>query len=174
MPNRWFHESVDICTWGKSYWWIHKSKDAAYRTLGRRHREVGHPWYRRFQIDWTLDNPFPRTLQTKTRQIMTSRGGDAAERFQAAVTHDYFDRWWNPLTRSDRIQIAEGFRRLMLEPDTLREWAGVDVIRGLVKRSRDVEQGLLLNPTWELETSLPSTYQRLRSYLVRTPISDLV
>jgi hypothetical protein len=106
---------------------------------------------------------------------MTSRGGDAAERFQAAVTHDYFDRWWNPLTRCDRIQIAEGFRRLMLEPDTLREWAGVDVIRGLVKRSGDIEQGLLFDlDSWEVEMTLPSTYQRLRSYLVRTPISDLV
>ncbi len=36
---------------------------------------------------------------------------------------------------NERRQFAEAIRQLVLSPDTLLEWAGVDVIRGLIKRT---------------------------------------
>ncbi len=174
MPNRWFHEALDIAVWGKSYWSLHRRKDAAYRTLGPKHRAVGHGWYSRLNQDWTFDNPFPEMVLARTRQIRTSHGPDAAEKYQAAVTHDYFDALWDTFRRADRARVAECVRQLILDPNVLREWVGVDVMRGLVKRSRGLEHGLLFPvDAWEREPGLPRAYQHLRAYITNSPLTTL-
>lgn len=175
MPNRWFHEALDIVVWGKSYWPLHRAKDAAYSVLGPKHRAVGHAWYSRLNRDWTFAHPFPEMVLARTRQIRTARGPDAAERYQAAVTHDYFDAVWDTFCRADRERAAECVRQLILSPSVLREWAGVDVVRGLVKRTYGPEHGLLFPlDTWEAEPSLPHAYQHLRAYIMNKSVDNLI
>jgi hypothetical protein len=127
MPRRWLHESLDIVVWGESYWQEHKRKDAAYKTLGPKHRAVGHPWYSKFKRDWTFEDPFPPKVLEKTRRIRITKGGAAAEKYQANLTHDYLDRLWDTFDRADRRQVAESIRHLILNTRMLRDWAGVDV-----------------------------------------------
>jgi hypothetical protein len=61
MPKRWLHESLDLVIWGHSYWRIHRGKDSASEALGQRHRAVGHPWYSRYGLEWSMEDPFPVT-----------------------------------------------------------------------------------------------------------------
>lgn len=175
MPRRWLHESFDIVVWGDSYWQLHKRKDAAYKTLGLKHRVVGHPWYSRFKRDWTFEDPFPETVLARTRRIRITQGAAAAEKYQAALTHDYLDRLWDTFDRTDRIQVAESIRQLILNTKMLRDWAGVDVVRGLVKRVHGSEEGLLFPlDTWEPASRLARAYERLRTYVLNRNIDDLI
>ena len=57
----------------------------------------------------------------------------------------------------------------------LREWAGVDVLRGLVKRTYDSDHAVLFPiERWEPEPSLPRDYQRLRAYITNKSIDALI
>jgi hypothetical protein len=175
MPNRWLHESIDLIVLGKSFWQLHRAKDSASRTHGVKHRSVGHPWYSRFPREWTFENPFPESLLARTRHIRTSQSPEAAETYQASVIHDHFDRLWDSLDFNERRQLAQAIRHLVLSPDTLLEWAGVDVIRGLIKRTYGPENGLLFHvDTWEREPTLLPDYQNLCAYIKNKPIDDLV
>jgi hypothetical protein len=99
----------------------------------------------------------------------------AAERYQAAITHDYIDALWDMFRRPDRKRVAECVRQLILEPAVLREWAGVDVVSGLVRRTYGPEERFLFPvDTWEPESNLPSAYERLRDYITNRPIDALI
>ena len=175
MPNRLLHESFDTFLWGKSYWRLHKAKDSASTTHGIKHRFVGHPWYSRFPREWTFDNPFPEPLLARTSHIPTSRSPEAAEEYQASVTHDYLDRIWDSLDFNERRHLAEAIRRIVFSPKTLLDWAGVDIVRGLIKRTYGPEQGLLFPvATWEREPTLLPDYENLCSYIKHKSIDDLV
>lgn len=50
MPRRWLHELIDLCTLGKSFWWVHREKDKPWEFLGPDHREVRH----RETVEWIV------------------------------------------------------------------------------------------------------------------------
>lgn len=174
MPGRWVHEGFDIISFGRSYWRLHKSKDAAWEVLGRSHRAVEHPWYPLFKALESLA-PFPQSILAKTRHVRETDGPDKAEEFQVRVSHDYLDRWWDDLSQEERRRVAEVLRGALLDPQFLLKWADVDVIRGLVKVRYDLEYGYP-DPIerWEPEPSLPRDYQNLKQFLEVRTVNDLL
>jgi hypothetical protein len=174
MPQRWVHETLDLIIWGKSYWRLHRAKDSPSQTLGPGHRISRHPWYQRFGKDWTFDDPFPQRLLTRTRDRQLAQGPDAAEAFQAGITHDYFDKLWDDLDRSHRLQIARALRDLIADERLLKQWAGVDVAQGLVRRTYGAESGYLFPvETWESTPSLRADYPKLIRYIRSKSLAEL-
>jgi hypothetical protein len=175
MPQRWFHEGVDIITWGRSYWRLHKKKDQAHETLGYRHRTIGHPWYQQFGRAWNLAEPFPTSLLLRIEQIRRDRGGLAAEIHQAAIVHDYLDRLWDQTSQPDRVSMAEALRAVLLDTKFLLTWAAVDVVNGRIKVTYGPGEYLLFPiERWEPDPSLPRDHHRLVQYIRGRAVQHLI
>ncbi len=79
----------------------------------------------------------------------------------AAVSHDYLDRIWDyeGLAREERTYTRKYWEAfhvwLVLNPDLLKDWAGVDVLSGRIHRVIDGTE------TWEDEPEVKSEYRTL-------------
>jgi hypothetical protein len=157
MPSGWVHQTMALIVSGRTNSLIHQVKDAfAQKCPGLRHRIVGHEWYQEYGRLWDFSNPFPEWLNAEIRNICDIRGPDAAEDRMASDGHDLLDRVWDGLTGPER-RWAEGFFAwLLYHPEFLETWAGVDVLRGRIKRMIDGKD------VWEESPETTVEYRNLR------------
>ena len=110
----------------------------------------------------------------KTQRVKEKHGPKQAETFQASITHDYFDRLWDEFPAEYRRAVAEAFRQILLDPEFLRNWAGVNVVDGLVKLRYGLTEGQLFEfDRWEREPTLVRDYKKLRAYVETKSIEEL-
>ncbi len=166
MANGWVHETIDLIIYGRPYHRVHKTKDEeSQRTPGRRHREVKHEWYQEFDKLWSFSDPFPDLLKETTQKLKDTEGADSAEEQMVSITHDYIDRIWDrdELSKPERDWIRkywEGFFAwLLFNPGILKDWAGVDVLGGKIRRLIEGQE------IWEDSPDIKSKYERLRHYV---------
>ena len=174
MPQGWIHEFFDLVILGRSYPKIHHCKDASWKKLGVHHRAINHEWYNLFGDEWDFQNVYPSTLKSFL-EAMQKKHGEKAEEHQVWVAHDVFDRVWERLNLGQRKKWASVFRNLILDPSYLREWAGVDVLEGKIKRTL-VEQGGAGSPVeyWEDDPLVKALYRKLRAYVEPRSIDELL
>jgi len=159
MPNGWVHAVIDLIAYGRPYFNLHKEKDKASEVLGPNHRIVNHEWYQSYGKLWSFRDPFPFSLKKGIITLGNREGVDKAEEQMASVDHDYVDRIWDTLSPPQRKNI-EGFCAwILFNPETLKEWAGVDVINGRIQRRIDGHE------VWEDCAELRSEYVRLCNYV---------
>lgn len=141
MAAGWIHRTIDLVAYGRTYAHVHRRKDAASQIIpGIGHRAVGHEWYQRFGRDWDFSQPYPRAAREIIEKIRETCGPDVAEEQMSADSHDLIDRTWDELSKEQR-RYSEGlFAWLVYEPEILERWAGVDVIRGRIKRVVDGQE----------------------------------
>ena len=168
MPPRWMHNTLDLVVYGRVYDDLHAWKDEPARRLGRVHRSERHDWYNCFGTMWTLDDPFPFAAQWDTLRKLRTEGPDAAERHQAYLAHDFYDRVWDTLSRRRRIENCAFWKWLLMHPDVLKEKTGIDVIEGLALTEHP--DG---NVAWEPEPDLNLSWRNLKTYVEGRPVEDL-
>ena len=156
------HDVQMLVAFGFPYHHINRQKDAAARRLpGIQHRRIHHGWYRSYGKLWSLDDPFPDMIKERTSTTAALKGATRAEEYMAWVSHDFLDKVWDfdGLTRQERARTRkwwEGFYIwLILRPDLLRDWAGVDVLAGKIQRLIDGVE------VWEDEPEVISEFQGL-------------
>jgi len=172
MASGLVHDIQSQVIYGRTYREVHKKKDAPSKWLpGKRHRCLRHGWYRKFGKRWTFADPFPNEIPRRRQRIGDTAGSTRGEEYMASVSHDYLDRIWDfdSLTREERKYTRnywEAFHIwLVLNPRLLREWAGVDVFDGRIRRVIDGAE------VWEDEPNVVveyrSLYERARFILHR-------
>lgn len=175
MPNRWIHETIDIISFGRSYWELHKEKDAPYKYLGKNHRGFYHEWYQSYGIEWDFNEPFPPKLKAFFTAVLDSKGPDNAEETQAWCSHDYWDKIWDDSSYDKRKYIAVFFKWLLLNPQILKDWAGVDVLLGKVKVVYGKNYGYeKTTDVWETEPTLKRDYEHLRNFVELKTLDELL
>lgn len=152
------HAIHDLVVFGRSYFDLHREKDKWSRTLGSAHRKMSHDWYWQFGKVWNLENPFPEFVAVRISSIGASDGMNKAEKEQVLLTHDFFDRTWDLLHPAERKYWEAFFVWLLLNPDLLRSWAGVDVVKGRIRREKDGWR------RWHACPALRGEYRRLLAY----------
>lgn len=156
MPQGWVHATVDLVAYGRPYFKQHQKKDAPWKQLGWKHRQLNHEYYNFFGKLWDFQNPFPSVIKNITADI---KNPDEAERLQSWISHDYLDRLWNSWTGKQR-KWFEGFcMYLIRRPKTLREWAGVDVKKGMIKRMINGKE------VWEDCPEITAEWKGLKYYI---------
>ena len=168
MPSGWVHAVIDLITYGRTYFDLHKNKDKSYKTLGRYHRQIEHYWYQSFREKWTLDEPFPNSLKDQILKVRSLNGPIKAEEQMAYVDHDYFDKIWDNLSIHERKYREGFFAWILFNPIILKEWAGVDVLEGKIQRMIDNCE------IWEDCPELKSEYKRLCKYVKAVKENDLI
>jgi len=166
MPRRWLHETLDLVAFGRSYWRLHKAKDAASNVLGTHHRIEKHDWYNLYGIDWTFEDPFPNAVLRENFRILRESGPDSAEEFQADLAHDLLDRCWDLLSPSERRGWAATFRSIILDSEFLRSWARIDVLQSRIEVANYNGQ-----KTWNFEPTLKRDWLQLKK-LVESKSAD--
>jgi len=159
MANAWVHSVIDLISYGRPYFDIHKKKDKSSEYLGRKHRVLNHKWYNNFGKLWDFNEPFPTLIKKSIQKLGNEKGVLKAEKGMAWTDHDYIDRIWDGLS-DKQIKYWEGFFAwILFNPDILKSWAGVDVLNGKIKR-------LIKNSeVWEICPELKSEYKRLCNYV---------
>jgi len=162
MASGFIHDVHSLVVYGRSYSAIHRRKDAASaRTPGLRHRRVRHGWYRAYGRHWDFDEPFPASISSRVGRILDRAGATKAEEYQASLSHDFLDKTWDfaDQARRERTRTRNYwggfFVWLILNPDLLESWAGVDVQHGRIHR---VIAG---NDVWEEAPEVTAEYGRL-------------
>lgn len=162
MPAGWIHQTIDLIAYGRTYAHVHRKKDAAAQIIpGMRHRAVGHDWYQSFGIAWDFSEPYPQASRQVIERLKESRGPDVAEERMSSVSHGMIDRCWDDLPREERLYWEGLFAWLVCNPDVLKTWAGVDVIRGRIKR---VINGSVI---WEASPETVGEHKNLRREVSR-------
>ncbi len=159
MPNAWVHAAIDLIAYGRPYFDIHKEKDKPSEILRQRHRKIKHEWYQVFGKKWTFDSPFPNFLKDQILKINQTKGGDKAEEVMAYTDHDYIDKIWDELPKHERKYWEGFFAWVLLNPKILKNWAGVDVSDGKIKRIINDHE------VWETCSVLKTEYKRLCNYV---------
>ena len=158
MPSVFIHSIIDLLAYGRPYFDLHKKKDAAYATLGVKHREVYHEWYQAYLDEWDFHEPFPPSLMQMIEYVAQARGGDDAERDQSFASHGYYDRIWDSLSEEERL-FQEGFFIWVLrQPGILKQKFGVDV------HGEKIERMINGQVVWEDAPGLRKEYLRLCAY----------
>jgi len=123
---------------------------------------MNHEWYNLFGDEWDFENMYPPTLKAFF-EAMQRKHGEKAEELQAWVAHDMLDKTWDALDLEERREWALVFKTILLDPNFLKEWAGVDVMEGRIKRRLDERYGFR-EPIeyWEDEPQVKASYQRLK------------
>lgn len=125
MPQRWFHNLIDIIAHGKylgeGYWKYHQWKDEPSQWLGKKHRKVRHDDYKKIiqklkekGISIDVDNPYG--LLTSLSSLNLPKGFKPSEREIVGWTHEVFDYVWSSLPRDQKLGWAEAFRDVLLNP----------------------------------------------------------
>lgn len=159
MPGAWVHAVIDLIAYGRPYFDLHKKKDDPWKTLGWNHREIGHEWYQAFGKKWSLDEPFPTCLKEQILKVRNVNGSNKAEEQMAHTDHDYIDKIWDDLSDKERRYREGFFIWVLLSPEILKKWAGVDVLESRIQRVIDGHK------VWESCPELKSEYERLHNYV---------
>ena len=169
MPSAWVHATIDLIAFGRHYFDLHREKDRPHETLGPEHRIVNHEWYKAFDWGvWTFSNPFPSWLHESIQALGDEEGPDRAEQHMGMNAHDYWDRGWDGLSFPERKYRESFFMWVLLHPELLKNWAGVDVVNGKIHRVIDGKE------TWEDCPEVRSEYRRLRKYVEAVRIKDKI
>lgn len=161
MPSGWVHATINLIVYGRPYFDLHKEKDNAHKILGSRHRIVNHDWYRTYGKLWDFHDPFPSCLKDSTLTLKNEEGQEKAEDQMAWLDHDYFDRIWDDLSNQERRYWEGFFTWVLLSPEILKDWTGVDVLEGRIHRLIDGHE------IWENCPEVKREYQRLCRYVER-------
>jgi len=162
MASRLIHEVHSLIAFGLPYGHVHAKKDAfSRRRPGIRHREVGHRKYRAFGKTWNFSHPFPAGERHRIERVLRWKGPVLAEECMVSMSHDIDDKSWDrdgtPI--AERTTIRKHWELfcvwLVLSPDVLRVWAGVDVAAGRIHRLIDGVE------VWEDEPTLVAAYASL-------------
>src|SRR5262249_51865129 len=135
-----------------------RKKDKWSQSLGSAHRKIDHDWYWEFERSWSFDNPLPQLVSDRISSIKATRGPIAAEEEQVRLSHDSLDRTWDVLSKERRKYWEAFFIWLLFNPDLLRSWAGVDVLKGEILRRENGQD------KWHSCPSVRDEYKRLRAY----------
>lgn len=166
MSNAWLHATIDLIAFGRPYFDFHKDKDSAHKTLGIKHRNVNHEYYKQFGKLWTLSNPFPSEAMESIQRLLDTVGEDAAEEQEAYLAHDYIDKVRDGLSHSEREYLEGFFAWLLLNPHILKDWAGVDVLNGKIHRVVEGQE------IWEDCPEVKSKYKSLIRYVEAVICND--
>lgn len=158
MAAGWMHATMDLISFGRSYFDLHQYKDHLWKDLGYKHRQLYHEWYNEYDKNWDLDNPFPPIINVRTAMIADQ---DEAEKFQSCVAHDYLDRIWDTLNAEQRRERELAFKWFLENPDKLNQKAGIDVFNGLIYRVVDGKKVVESCP------ELIQEYKRLWQYVAK-------
>ncbi len=162
MASGLVHDIHGLIVFGFPYGHVNRKKDApARRAPGLRHRRFRHNYYCAFGKTWSFEDPFPDVVKQRIETVDRRAGCNQAEAYMVSISHDYLDKVWDfdGLSREDRVSTRkywEGFYVwLLLNPQLLKDWAGVDVVAGRIHR---LING---NDVWEEEPELRAEYKRL-------------
>ncbi len=162
MASRLVHEVHSLIAFGLPYGYVHAKKDAfSQRAPGIRHRQVGHRKYQAFGKTWDFSDPFPANEAHRIGRISRWKGSVVAEEYMVSTSHDVDDRIWDfeGTPRAERTAIRKFWESfcawLVLSPDVLKSWAGVDVAAGRIHRVIDGIE------VWEDEPTLIAAYTAL-------------
>lgn len=159
MPNGWVHATIDLIAFGRPYFDLHQEKDKAHETLGSEHRIVNHEWYQAFGKFWTFSDPFPSWLKESIQALQDAEGADRAEEQMVSTAHEYLDRVWDGLSFPERKYWESFFIWVLFNPRILKNWAGVDIVNGRIRRVVEDQE------IWEACPDAKSGYERLRRYV---------
>ncbi len=157
MPPRWIHDAMDIIWCARSYWEIHKEKDAPSQILGYKHRKVKHEYYQKFKdVEEFIENLSNLDIKTEEEGVK--------------VTHDLLDKMWDSSSKEEREWLAGFFLFIILNPDVLWEWAGVNPKKGISKFYDPKEKKIKI----EHNTQLKKDYLQLRAYVENKTVEELL
>lgn len=168
MPDGWVHAVIDLIAYGRPYFDLHKEKDKASQILGSNHRIVDHDWYQAYGRYWDFRDPFPSWLKESIRILSNEKGPEEAEAQMARVDHDYIDKTWDTLSFQEKKYREGFFVWILFHPRILKEWAGVNVLDGRIKRLIHTDE------IWEYCPELKSEYKRLCKYVKAVVENDQV
>lgn len=167
MASAWVHAVLSLIAFGKPYFDLHKQMDSWSQELGRNdHRMMGHDYYRAYGRLWDMDNPFPEWVREHARRTRKRYGDEEAEKEAVRLSHSYFDRVWDGLSRERRDNIELAFAQFALSPDLLKNHSGVDVTEGKIQYELDSGE-----VSWEDAPELLGEYRRLARY-IKTVLKD--
>lgn len=86
----------------------------------------------------------------------------------AWIDHDYIDRTWDVLSDLERKYWEGFFAWVLLSPNILKDWAGVDVLDGKIQRIMKNHE------VWESCPELKSEYKRLYNYVKAVKEGDKI
>lgn len=154
------HATQTLIAFGRTYFDLHRAKDAPVKSLGREHRAVNHDWYQAGRAGlWTADEPFPAWVSRVTRDILLDHGPLAAEEYQVDLSHDYADFIWDGLGKFERRYQESIHCWIVLHPEHLMQYGQVDVHNGRIHRFVEGQD------IWEYDPLLIGEYGRLRRYV---------
>lgn len=156
MPAGWVHATVDLISFGRTYFHQHKKKDEPWKELGRKHRVVNHQYYNLFGKLWNFQEPFPSHVKEVVAAVDDP---NIAEQMQSWNSHDYLDRLWDGWSERERRKFEKFCMYLVRRPKTLRDWAGVDVKKGKIKRIIDGQE------MWEDSPDVIAEWKTLKRYV---------
>lgn len=144
MASSLVHKVHSLIAFALPYGHIHSKKDSfAQRVPGIRHREVRHHKYQAFGSTWDFTNSYPANEVRRIARILRWKGPEVAEGYMVSLSHDVDDKCWDfdGMPRAERAAVRKYWEAfcawLVLNPDTLKTWAGVDVLNGRVHRIVD-------------------------------------
>lgn len=162
MASGFVHEVQTLIALGRSYPHIHQRKDEPARRLpGLAHRRMRHRWYQSHGTKWHLDDPNSDTALKHLDRVRRVLGPDKADEYIASLAHDHLDVVWDypELSRAERRftrKYWEAFHVwIVLHPEFLRTWGGVDVLSGRIHRVIDGVE------SWGEDPEVKSEYTRL-------------
>jgi len=158
---------MDLITFGIPYSAIHIQKDVAWKTLGPAHRTKNHEWYMLYGNEWDFEDCYPKVLRSFFEKMLLKQGAQAEE-LQVWVAHDILDKVWDGLSFSKRKYWESFLIWLLSNPRILKDWAGVDVLNGTIRRIV-AEQEI-----WEANPDIKSEYQRLHRYIEIVKSNDQI
>jgi hypothetical protein len=159
MASKFVHDVLSLIIFGLPYDEVHARKDSFSQLApGIIHRKVRHRKYQAYQKTWNMETPFSHEENRSIKRVLAWKGADIAEKYMAFLSHDVQDRVWDypEISADERAAVRlywEAFCVwLVLNPDLLKSWAGVDVISGQVCRTVD---GISI---WQQEPTLIGAY----------------
>lgn len=162
MASKFVHDVLSLIIFGLPYDEVHARKDSFSQLApGIIHRKVRHRKYQAYQKTWNMEAPFSHEENRSIKRVLAWKGADIAEEYMASLSHDVQDRVWDypEISADERAAVRlywEAFCVwLVLNPDLLKSWAGVDVISGRVCREVD---GVSI---WQEEPALIGAYAAL-------------
>ena len=162
MATRLVHEVHSLVAFGLPYGHVHAKKDVfSQKAPGVRHRQVRHRKYQSFGRTWNFSGPFPAHENHRIQRIARWKGDIRAEEYMVSQAHDFDDRCWDreDIPRTERAAVRRYWESLcawlVLNPDVLKCWGGVDVVAGRIHRVIDGVE------VWEDEPTLPPAYAAL-------------
>jgi hypothetical protein len=159
MASKFVHDVLSLIIFGLPYDDVHARKDSFSQLApGIIHRKVRHRKYQAYQKTWNMEAPFSHEENRSIRRVLAWKGADIAEKYMASLSHDVQDRVWDypEISAVERAAVRRYWEAfcvwLVLNPDLLKSWAGVDVISGQVCRTVD---GISI---WQQEPTLIGAY----------------